>query len=73
MSSDCYRGVVRSGTLVLLEQSPRLKEGMEVLVNPLGQASTAAAVLAALETLPHVPSEWVDELVCVHTDFCSCV
>jgi hypothetical protein len=62
MSNNNYRGVVRGGTVVLLEKSPTLTEGTEVLVTPIGQPGTAAAVLAAVEAPPHVPPEWVDEL-----------
>jgi hypothetical protein len=57
-----YRGVVRQGTVVLLEAAP-LAEGAEVLVTPVpAPAGTVAAVVAAMEGPPHVPSEWVDEL-----------
>jgi hypothetical protein len=63
MSNGTYRGVVRGGTVVLLEQETPLAEGTEVLVTPLPPApGTAAAVLAAVEGPPHVPVEWVDEL-----------
>jgi hypothetical protein len=40
-----------------------LAEGTEVLVTPLApEPGTPAAVLAAMASEPHVPSEWVDEL-----------
>jgi hypothetical protein len=39
-----------------------LNEGAQVLVTPLGMAGSAAAILAATEAPPQVPSEWVDEL-----------
>ena len=62
MPSGSYRGVVRQGTVVLLEEM-LLAEGTEVLVTPLShQPGTAAAVLAAVNASPHVPSAWVDEL-----------
>jgi hypothetical protein len=62
MASNNYRGVVRGGTIVLLEKPAALTEGTEVLIIPVGKPGTAAAVLAAVEAPPHVPSEWVDEL-----------
>jgi hypothetical protein len=57
-----YRGVVRGGTIVLLEKAATLPEGTEVRVTPVGKPGTAAAVVAAVEAPPHVPPEWVDEL-----------
>lgn len=63
MTSAAYRGVVRGGTVVLLEKEPALTEGTEVLVTPVaGTPGTAAAVLAAVESSPQVPAAWVDEL-----------
>jgi hypothetical protein len=63
MSNGTYRGVVRGGTVVLLELETPLAEGTEVIVTPIPPApGTAAAVLAAVEAPPHVPVEWVDEL-----------
>jgi hypothetical protein len=63
MTNGTYRGVVRGGTIVLLETETRLPEGIEVLVTPVGDMpGTAAAVLNAVEAPPHVPPEWVDEL-----------
>src|SRR5262245_60509921 len=63
MTGRSYRGVVRGGTVVLLENGAPLSEGTEVLVTPVASApGTAAAVLAAVEAPPHVPAEWVDEL-----------
>ena len=62
MSNNSYGGVVCGGTVILLEKSPTLHESTEVLVTPVEQTGTAAAVLAAVEAPPHVPPEWVDEL-----------
>jgi len=63
MTNEAYRGVVRGGVVVLLEQETPLTEGTEVLVTPVvGTPGSPAAVLAAVETSPHVPGGWVDEL-----------
>ena len=37
-------------------------EGTERVITPLHSPGTAAAVLAAVESPPNVPPEWVDEL-----------
>jgi hypothetical protein len=63
MTNETYRGVVRGGMVVLLEENTPLTEGTEVLVTPVAAtAGSAAAVLAAVATSPHVPAGWVDEL-----------
>jgi hypothetical protein len=62
MAGNQYRGIVRGGTIVLLENPQILTDGMEVLITPVGKPGSAAALLAAVEAPPHVPSEWVDEL-----------
>jgi hypothetical protein len=49
--------------MVLLEQESSLLDGTEVLVTPVPETRrTGQAIAAALERLPKVPSEWVDEL-----------
>jgi hypothetical protein len=49
--------------VVLLDQGTPLTEGTEVLVTPVIAAQgSPAAILAALQELPKVPPEWVDEL-----------
>jgi hypothetical protein len=63
MDNETYRGVVHGGMVVFLDQKSPLSEGTEVLVTPMTDAAgTAAAVLAAVESSPRVPSESVDEL-----------
>jgi hypothetical protein len=62
MTNNSHRGVVRGGTIVLLEKAATLAEGTEVLITPVGKPGTAAAVVAAVNAPPHVPPEWVDEL-----------
>jgi hypothetical protein len=63
MNNETYRGVVRQGMIVLLENETALMEGTEVFVTPVGSGrGTAAGVLAAVKSAPHVPPEWVDEL-----------
>jgi hypothetical protein len=62
MTEGAYRGVVRSG-VVLLDRETPLSDGTEVLVMPVSALrGSAPAILAALEQLPKVPPEWVDEL-----------
>jgi len=62
MPAATYRGVVRGGKVVLLENETPLADGTEVLVTPFRAPGTPAAVLAAVESSPHVPAERVDEL-----------
>jgi len=63
MANETYRGVVRGGMVVFREPATPLTEGTEVLVTPVaGAPGSAAAVLAAVESPPRVPAEWVDEL-----------
>jgi hypothetical protein len=62
MSTTAYRGVVRGGVVLLDDDTP-LMEGTQVLVTPLvGAPGTPAAILAAMDSAPKVPPEWVDEL-----------
>ena len=62
MTQTAYRGVVRGG-VVLLDHGTPLPEGTEVVVTPVSAPrGSPAAILAALEKLPKVPPEWVDEL-----------
>jgi hypothetical protein len=47
----------------LLEQGTPFPEGTEVLVTPVNApCGSGAALVAALESAPKVPAEWVDEL-----------
>jgi hypothetical protein len=63
MATKTFRGVVRNQEIVLEEGSPALPDGTEVLVTPIEpDAGSSAALLAAMDSEPHVPSEWVDEL-----------
>lgn len=58
-----YRGMVRDGTIVLLEGTTSLADGTEVIVTPLVETPGSSAVLlAALATSPQIPAAWVDEL-----------
>ena len=58
-----FRGVVRNQEIVLEEGSPVLPDGTEVLVTPIEtNPGSSAALLAVMDSEPHVPSEWVDEL-----------
>ena len=63
MTKEGYHGVMRSGSIVLLEKNASIPEGTEVLVTPVASTpSSGAAILAALAAAPKVPGEWVDEL-----------
>jgi hypothetical protein len=58
-----YRGIVKNQAIVLAEGAPAIPEGTEVLVTPIDSSpGSPAAILAAMDSEPHVPSEWVDEL-----------
>ena len=62
MTQAAYPGVVRGGMVHLNNETP-LTEGTQVLVTPVADApGSAAAVLAAMESSPKVPVEWMDEL-----------
>ena len=60
MTQTVYRGVVRGG-VVLLDQETPLTEGTVVLVTPVNSPKGSAAMVAALEKLPKVPPQWVEE------------
>lgn len=62
MKTRSYRGVVRSGNVVL-EAEAQLREGTEVVVTPVvADSGSSASVIAAVEAAPQVPEAWVDEL-----------
>jgi hypothetical protein len=62
MMTHSYRGIVQGGQIVL-EQDVELSDGTQVVVTPVHAArGSSAALIAAMEAAPHVPSEWVDEL-----------
>jgi hypothetical protein len=61
--AETYRGVVRGGTVVLLDERTSLPDDTVVLVTPMDpQPGTGAALVAALNAAPRVPAEWVEEL-----------
>jgi len=63
MANQAYRGIVRNNAIILLDASPAIPEGTEVLITPVEPSpGSSAALLAAMDSEPHVPSEWVDEL-----------
>ena len=63
MKTQTYRGIVRDGRVVFLDNGKQPMDGTEVVVTPLeSQCGTGAAVVAAIGSLPKVPAEWVDEL-----------
>jgi hypothetical protein len=58
-----YPGIVRNGAIVLLDSVNPLAEGTRVSVTPEGTVrGSGTAIVAALDTVPRVPKEWVDEL-----------
>lgn len=59
------KAILCNGAIVPLEPVPvEWEEGaaLEVAKMPASTPGSPAAVLAAVEAAPHVPSEWVDEL-----------
>ena len=63
MKRASYRGVVRGQTIVLSENAASLADGTEVLVMPLPlEPGTPGAVLAAMESEPHLTREDIEEL-----------
>ncbi len=63
MPNKGYRGIVRNQAIVLLDGPAALPDGTEVFVTPIEpNAGSSAALLAAMDSEPHVPAEWVDEL-----------
>jgi hypothetical protein len=57
------RGRVKNGVIVLENGTSCLAEGAEVLVTPVNAPrNSGPEILAALDKLPKVPPEWVDEL-----------
>jgi hypothetical protein len=63
MSNVTYRGTVQDGVVVLRGDQQAPANGTEVLVTLLPAArGSGAALVAALDRLPKLPPEWVDEL-----------
>jgi hypothetical protein len=57
-----FHGRVKNG-VVVLPSGCALQDGTDVAITPLATApGSGAAILAALESAPPVPSAWVDEL-----------
>ena len=62
MTQAIYKGIVK-GKAVMLEESANLPEGTKVVVTPLEAAKgSPLALLAAMDALPHVKPEDVEEL-----------
>jgi len=62
MATASYRGVVRSG-VVLLDDAAFLTEGTEATVTPAANSlRNGPAIVAALATGPVVPEQWIEEL-----------
>ncbi len=63
MSKAAYKGIVKGKTVVLKEPAD-LPEGSEVLVTPIAHAKgSPQALLAAIESPPHVDPRDVDEMI----------
>jgi hypothetical protein len=61
--NEALRGVIQGGQVVFLGKDAPLKEGTEVFVTPVTEMpGVPSAVIAAMESAPKVPAEWVDEL-----------
>lgn len=56
-----FRGRVSNG-VVVLENGAALPNGTPVEVTRLDERRGNAALIAAMEQLPKIPREWVDEL-----------
>ena len=62
MGKPAYKGIVK-GRTVVLKESTDLPEGSKVLVTPMEHAKgSRQAVLAAIESPPHVNPRDVDEM-----------
>lgn len=62
MSTTCFRGRLRGGTVVLLDEAVSLPDGTYVTVTPLDpQPGNGAAIVAALAEAPKLPEEDVKE------------
>lgn len=61
VAQPIYRGVMHDGKIVFLGTEPPLAEGTPVIVTA-APVATGAALVAALDAIPAVPGEWVDEL-----------
>jgi hypothetical protein len=63
MPHKTYRGTVRNQMIVLSDGPSAIPDGTEVLVTPIDCArGSSAAILAVMDSEPHIPPEWVDEL-----------
>jgi hypothetical protein len=63
MGNQIYRGVVRGGLVVIHGENAPLVEGTEVVITPAAEfTGTSTAVMAAMNSQPKVPAEWVDEM-----------
>jgi hypothetical protein len=62
MSTATYTGIVHGGSVVLEDAATPLPDGTRVLVTPLPERGTTAALLAAIQAAPHVTAEDVAEL-----------
>lgn len=63
MQSPTYKGTVRGGTVVL-DPPADLADGAEVIVTPVEHPKgSPQAILAAMETLPHISPEDAEELM----------
>lgn len=61
MNNKTYRGEVRNGAIVLVDDGSDLEEGTQVLVTTLPRPEDVRAMLAALKANP-IPKEDVEEL-----------
>ncbi|HKI34509.1 MAG TPA: hypothetical protein VKA46_21820 [Gemmataceae bacterium] len=63
MDRQTYRGVIRGGTVVIVEEPVPLTDGTPVLVTQDPEPpGSPAAVIRAVMSGPPLPKGWVDEL-----------
>jgi hypothetical protein len=62
MGTATYTGIVRGNSIFLEDAPTALPDGTRVLVTPLPDQGTMAALLAAIQAPPHVTAEDVAEL-----------
>jgi hypothetical protein len=62
MSTTTYTGIVHGNSVFLDDALTALPEGTRVLVTPLPEPGTMAALLAAIQAPPHLTGEAISEL-----------
>lgn len=66
MSTDSFRGIVKSGSIILEDPISEIPDGTHVLIMPIGEPlvrGTPAGILAAMRAEPRVSKQDVEELM----------